>query len=80
MHLLRIETRSIDESVEAVDLAQTPADIVFLSFSDSDLSCMAAAWEEGARLPAFVWPSLLLCAIPSRSTDISRASFGGRAS
>ncbi len=45
MHLLRSEARSLDESVEAVDLAQTPADIVFLSFSDSDLAAMAAAHE-----------------------------------
>lgn len=37
MHLLPRENRSIDETVEAVDLAQTPADLVLLSFSDSDL-------------------------------------------
>ncbi|MBV9568685.1 MAG: hypothetical protein JO172_11140, partial [Hyphomicrobiales bacterium] len=45
MHLLRSETRSLDETVEAIDLAQTPAEMVFLSFSDSDLGGLANAWE-----------------------------------
>src|SRR6185503_20288707 len=45
MHMLRVETRSIDGTAEAVDLDQTPADIVALSFTDTDLSVMAAAWE-----------------------------------
>ncbi len=45
MHVPRIETRTLDETVEAVDLGQTPADIVFLSFSDSDLNALARAYE-----------------------------------
>ncbi|HEX3574219.1 MAG TPA: cobaltochelatase subunit CobN, partial [Rhodopila sp.] len=45
MHLLRVESRSIDGSAEAVDLAQSPADIVALSFTDTDLAVLAAAWE-----------------------------------
>jgi cobaltochelatase CobN len=43
MHLLRTESRSLDEAEVAVDLAQTPADLVFLSFTDSDLCAVAAA-------------------------------------
>ncbi|MGH6835982.1 MAG: cobaltochelatase subunit CobN [Methylocella sp.] len=43
MHLLRTEQRSLDETDAAVDLGQTPAGILFLSFSDSDLSLVAAA-------------------------------------
>jgi cobaltochelatase CobN len=46
MHLLATETRSLDETERAVDLEQSPADIVFLSFSDSDLGAMATAWQE----------------------------------
>ncbi len=42
MHILAEQIRSLDETVQAVDLAQTAADIVFLSFSDSDLSLAAA--------------------------------------
>jgi cobaltochelatase CobN len=45
MHVLRIETRTLDETVEALDLGQTPADIVFLSFSDSDLNVLAHAYD-----------------------------------
>ena len=43
MHLLRTEQRSLDEAEAAVDLGQTPARILFLSFSDSDLSLVATA-------------------------------------
>src|ERR1700748_1650765 len=43
--MLRVETRSIDGTAEAVDLDQTPANIVALSFTDTDLSVLAAAWE-----------------------------------
>jgi cobaltochelatase CobN len=43
VHLLRMETRSLDEAEAAVDLGQTPAGFLFLSFSDSDLSLVAAA-------------------------------------
>jgi cobaltochelatase CobN len=45
MHVPRIEVRSLDETVEAVDLGQTPAEVVFLSFSDSDLNALARAYE-----------------------------------
>jgi len=44
MHVPRIEVRTLDENVEAVDLDQTPADVVFLSFSDSDLNALARAY------------------------------------
>src|SRR5579871_4952043 len=45
MHILRIETRSLDETAGAVDLGQTPADVVFLAFSDSDLNALAHAYD-----------------------------------
>jgi cobaltochelatase CobN len=48
MHIARIETRSLDETTPAVDLDQSPADVAFLSFSDSDLASLAAAWERAA--------------------------------
>lgn len=49
MHLLRTETRSFDEAETAIDLGQTPADILFLSFSDSDLSLIASAAQRRPR-------------------------------
>ena len=45
MHLLVRETQTLDEQDPAVDLGQTPADLVFLSFSDSDLGALATAWK-----------------------------------
>ncbi len=48
MHMLRVLSRSIDGAADAVDLDQSPADIVALSFTDADLSVLASAWE-GAR-------------------------------
>ena len=44
MHLLVREQRSLDEAEVAEDLGQSPADLVFLSFSDADLTALAAAW------------------------------------
>ncbi len=37
----------MDEAEAAVDLGQSPADLVFLSFSDSDLGAVASAWGAG---------------------------------
>jgi cobaltochelatase CobN len=52
MHLLTTSSTDLDELVEAVDLGQSPGDIAILSFADSDLSGLAAAWEaERAVLP-----------------------------
>ena len=53
MHLLTTSSTGLDELVEAVDLGQPPGDIAILSFADSDLTGLAAAWEtERALLPS----------------------------
>ena len=53
MHLLTTTSTNLDEIVEAVDLGQSPGDIVVLSFAGSDLAGLAAAWEaERAALPS----------------------------
>src|SRR5258705_11492638 len=53
MHLLTTSSRSLDDIVEPVDLGQTPGDIAILSFADSDLAALAAAWAlERDRLPS----------------------------
>src|SRR5260221_3651147 len=44
MHLLATTSTTLDEIVEPVDLGQSPGDVVILSFADSDLSGLAAAW------------------------------------
>src|ERR671938_601509 len=45
MHLLVQDGRSLDDEQRAEDLGQSPADIVLLSFADSDLAAAAAGWE-----------------------------------
>jgi len=44
MHLLQTSSTTLDDIVEPVDLGQTPGDIVVLSFADSDLAGLAAAY------------------------------------
>lgn len=59
MHLLVREQRSLDEAEVAEDLGQSPADLVFLSFSDSDLTALAAAWARlGVERPSLRLASL----------------------
>jgi cobaltochelatase CobN len=45
MHLLTTSSTGLDEIVEAIDLGQPPGEIAALSFVDSDLAGLAAAWE-----------------------------------
>jgi len=49
MHLLATRSGAIDDGSEAVDLGQTPGEVVVLSAADTDLSTLAAA---RARRPA----------------------------
>src|SRR5262249_52844982 len=44
MHLLATTSTTLDEIVEPIDLGQTAGEVVVLSFADSDLSALAAAW------------------------------------
>ncbi|MDB5394716.1 MAG: Cobaltochelatase subunit CobN [Rhodospirillales bacterium] len=70
MHMLRVESRSIDGTAEAVDLDQTPADIVALSFTDTDLSVLSAAWEsDRSTLPSLRLANLTSLRHPF-STDL----------
>jgi cobaltochelatase CobN len=45
VHLLARQIGTLNEMASAVDLEQTPAECVFLSFSDSDLGLVAAVHE-----------------------------------
>ena len=59
MHVLATQLATLDEADQAVDLEQSPADVVVLSFSDSDLSALAAAWQQDAD----VLPTLRLASL-----------------
>ncbi|WP_448206319.1 cobaltochelatase subunit CobN [Azospirillum sp. sgz302134] len=53
MHLLAARQEDLDAGPQAVDLGQTPAELVVLSFSDSDLTALATTWRrERAQLPS----------------------------
>ncbi len=59
MHILATSTATLDDLIEPVDLGQEPADMVALSFADSDLAALAGAWERGrAELPSMRLASL----------------------
>ena len=52
MHLLQTSSATLDDIVEPHDLGQTPGDIAILSFADSDLAGLAAAFAaEKSSLP-----------------------------
>ncbi len=59
MHLLATSSASLDSLIEPIDLAQRPADLIALSFTDSDLASLASAWKEGAD----ALPSLRVAAL-----------------
>ena len=61
MHLLVRESASLDETEAAAeDLNLAPADLLFLSFSDSDLTTAAAAWRALSASRPSHCPSLRL--------------------
>lgn len=45
MHILATTSSSLDDLIEPVDLNQAPADVVVLSFSNSDLNSISSAWR-----------------------------------
>jgi cobaltochelatase CobN len=60
MHLLAAQPGTVSDGSEAVDLGQTPADIVFLSAADTELACLAAAHDRsGDDGPSLRLASLL---------------------
>ncbi|GAA4499208.1 cobaltochelatase subunit CobN [Gluconacetobacter tumulicola] len=53
MHVVFRESHGLEETETPVDLGQSPADLVVLSFSDSDLGAFAAGWHAaGGTLPS----------------------------
>jgi len=52
MHVVFRESHGLEETATPQDLGQTPADLVVLSFSDSDLGAFASGWRRaGGALP-----------------------------
>ena len=59
MHVVFRESHGLEETETPTDLGQTPADLVVLSFSDSDLGAFGAAWHRGGG-PVGKLPTLRL--------------------
>ncbi len=59
MHLLLAQKGSIADGDEAVDLGQTPGDILFLSAADTELAAIAAAVAARSEGPSFRLASLM---------------------
>ncbi len=60
MHVVFRESHGLDETETPFDPGQDPADLVVLSFSDSDLGAFAAGWHRARESDASL-PSLRLC-------------------
>ncbi|MEI4490974.1 cobaltochelatase subunit CobN [Mameliella alba] len=70
MHVIFRESHGLEESETPTDLAQSPADLVVLSFSDSDLGAFAAGWERGGGREGRM-PSLRLANIAALKHPLS---------
>ncbi|WP_349360252.1 cobaltochelatase subunit CobN [Stappia sp.] len=65
MHILAGRSGAIDQGDEAVDLEQSPADLLVLSAADTELSALAAAAERlGERAPGLRLASFLALSHP----------------
>ncbi|HVR66305.1 MAG TPA: cobaltochelatase subunit CobN, partial [Verrucomicrobiae bacterium] len=63
MHLLAAKPGTISDGREAVDLGQTPGDIVYLSAADTELACLAQAQaRRGDEAPTLRLANLLFLA------------------
>ncbi len=60
MHVVFRESHGLEDQDTPYDPGQTPADLVVLSFSDSDLGAFAAGWYRGGG-PEGKLPTLRLC-------------------
>ena len=75
MHLLLAQKGTITDGEEAIDLGQSPADILFLSAADTELSSVAAAQRVAIGAPSLRVASLLTLKHPmSVDTYVERTA------
>lgn len=81
MHVIFRESRGLEETEVATDLGQSPAPLIVLSFSDSDLGAFAAGWHAGRdHLPELRLANLAALKHPlSVDTYIERTVSGAKA-
>lgn len=80
MHVVFREAHGLDAAETPVDLGQDPAELVVLSFSDSDLGAFAAGWRAAqGRLPGLRLANLVALRHPlSVDTYVERTLAGAR--
>jgi cobaltochelatase CobN len=80
MHVIFRESHGLDETAAPTDLGQSPADLVVLSFSDSDLGAFAAGWHRAeGSLPALRLANLAALKHPlSVDTYLERTLSGAK--
>ncbi|WP_242145979.1 cobaltochelatase subunit CobN [Sphingomonas sp. BAUL-RG-20F-R05-02] len=83
MHVVFREHHGLEETASPQDLGQSPADLVMLSFSDSDLGAFAGGWrrarDAGAPLPGLRLANLAGLAHPlSVDTYVAQTLSGAR--
>ena len=80
MHVIFRESHGLEETDSPTDLGQSPADLVVLSFSDSDLGAFAAGWHRAAgRLPGLRLANLAALKHPlSVDTYVERTLSGAK--
>ena len=70
MHVVFRESHGLEETETPTDLGQSPADLVVLSFSDSDLGAFAAGWHRAGG-PEGRMPTLRLANIAALKHPLS---------
>ena len=80
MHVVFRESHGLEETETPFDLGQSPADLVVLTFSDSDLGAFAAGWARGRdSLPSVRLASLMALKHPlSVDTYVEQTLCGAR--
>ena len=71
MHVLFVERHGLEETEIPTDLDQTGADLVVLSFSDSDLGAFAEGWKRGFDLQGDEFPTLRLANLAALKHPVS---------
>ena len=71
MHVLFVERHGLEETEVPVDLDHQPADLIALSFSDSDLGALAAGWHRATLLNEKTFPTLRLANLADLKHPVS---------
>ena len=71
MHLLAAEPGVISDGTSAIDLGQSPGDIVVLSAADSEIACLAQAHRAALDLSRGSAPRLRLANILKLGHNLS---------